>query len=125
MKEENLISSAGFEQAAKEFESTQAEFKGAFEEVKFNFKTRLMQAQRQMRINDTAWQNAKRRLFILGLNDAQVEALATEKSDKIALYELRAPFDERFSKSISPPENASTKAKTVSSWPISPRSGST
>jgi cobalt-zinc-cadmium efflux system membrane fusion protein len=93
MKEENLISSAGYEQAAKEFESTQAEFKGAFEEVKFNFKTRLMQAQRQMRINDTAWQNAKRRLFILGLNDAQVEALATEKSDKIALYELRAPFD--------------------------------
>jgi cobalt-zinc-cadmium efflux system membrane fusion protein len=92
MKEESLISAAGFEQAAKDFESSQAEFKGAFEEVKFSYNTRFLTAQRTMRINETAFQNARRKLSILGLSEQQIDALANEKTDQIALYELKAPF---------------------------------
>ena len=43
-----------------------AEFKGAFEEVKFNYKNRLLQSQRTTRIAETGFQNARRRLFSSG-----------------------------------------------------------
>jgi cobalt-zinc-cadmium efflux system membrane fusion protein len=89
---EKAISQADFELAAKEFESAEAEYKGAYEDVTFRFKQRLVQAQRAGRVAETAFQNAERRLHVLGIPEAQLAELAKEKDSDVARYELRAPF---------------------------------
>lgn len=92
LKGDGLISEANFDVAAKEVESAQAEFSGTFEEVQFGYKTRLLQAQRSVRLAEVACQNAERRLHILGLSDPQVSDLEKEKDIDVARYEMRAPI---------------------------------
>lgn len=89
---EKAISQADFELAAKQFESAEAEYKGAYEDVTFRFKQRLVQAQRTDRVAQTAFQNSERRLHVLGIPEAQLAQLAKEKDADVARYELRAPF---------------------------------
>lgn len=92
LKEDTLISTAAYDTARKEFEAAKAEYQGTFEEISLSQKTRLLQAERALRVTENAHQNAIRRLRILGLNDAQVAALPKEKEDQINRFELKAPF---------------------------------
>jgi cobalt-zinc-cadmium efflux system membrane fusion protein len=92
LKEDQLVTTASFESAAKDFEAANAEHKGAIEELTLNFKSRFLQAQRAVRAGEAALQHAERRLYILGLSAPQITNLSDEKPEEISRYELRAPF---------------------------------
>lgn len=92
LKEDKIISAAAFETAEKELQNAKAEYDGVREELKLNYKNRLLQSQRALSIAETAAQNAKRRLHIMGLSNNQIENLKHEKEEDVAILDLRAPF---------------------------------
>ncbi|MFH0939493.1 MAG: efflux RND transporter periplasmic adaptor subunit [Planctomycetota bacterium] len=92
LQADKIISQAEYEFATKQFECAEAEYKGAFEEVNFNYRQRLVQAQRALRVMEITFQNSERRLHILGVAEAQLSAISKENDEQVARYELRAPF---------------------------------
>ncbi len=92
LKDDQIISAAALEASAKELQNAKAEYLGVREELKLNYKGRLLQSQRALSIAETAAQNARRRLHILGLSNEQIAALQSEKEENVALLDLRAPF---------------------------------
>jgi cobalt-zinc-cadmium efflux system membrane fusion protein len=92
LKEDRLISDADHDLAAREHESAQAAYRGAFEEVDLRHTQSLVQAQRAVTLAGNAARNAERRLHIMGLTEQQVAALPSEEDAAIARFELRAPF---------------------------------
>jgi membrane fusion protein, heavy metal efflux system len=92
LKQDKLVSEADYDLAAKEYESAQASYRGAFEDVDLGHKQRLIQVQRAVKLAETSCLNAERRLHVMGLTEAQVGALTKDEDTGIARYELRAPF---------------------------------
>lgn len=92
LREDKVISGAALEVAAKELQNAKAECLGGREELKLNFKSRLLQSRRALSVAETAAQNARRRLHLLGLSSEQIGALENEKEENAGLLELRAPF---------------------------------
>ncbi len=93
------------------YNSAQAEYMGAFEDVDFSYRLRLQQAEQAAMIADSGVENAERRLHLLGLNEEQVQLIATEPDMSVARYELHAPMTGRIvAKHITPGEKVSTNA---------------
>ncbi len=92
LKHDNIVSGASYESAMKDLESARVEYRGAIEEVKLNYKQRLLVAKRAVVTADAAFKNAERRLYLLGVTAAQIAALPDEKPDRIARYEIKAPI---------------------------------
>ncbi len=92
--------------AAQElFNSAQAEYMAAFEDVDFSFRLKLQSAQQAAMIAASGVDNAERRLHLLGLTQEQVERVATEPDTDVARYELTAPIGGRIvAKHITPGE---------------------
>ena len=92
LKEDKIISEAALESAARDFQNARSEHLGVREELKLTYKNRLSISQRALSLAETAAQNARRRLHILGLSNEQISALQTEKEESVAILDLRAPF---------------------------------
>ena len=98
--------------AAQElFNSAQAEYMAAFEDVDFSFRLKLQSAQQAAMIASSGVDNAERRLHLLGLTQEQVERVATEPDTDVARYELTAPIRGRIvAKHITPGEKVGADA---------------
>jgi cobalt-zinc-cadmium efflux system membrane fusion protein len=92
LKEDRLISDGDYDLAAREYESTQAAYRGTFEDIELGQKLRLLQAQRAVKLAENTRLNTERRLHIMGLEEKQVASLSQEEDTGIARFELRAPF---------------------------------
>ena len=91
--------------AQEAFNSSQAEYFGAFEDIDFTYRLRLQEAERSARVAASAVDNARRRLHLFGLSDAQVDGIADEPDVMVARYELAAPIGGRIvAKHITPGE---------------------
>ncbi len=77
------------------YNSAQAEYFAAFEDIGFTYQLRLQDAERTARVAASTVENAERRLHLLGLNEQQVAAVADEPDMNVARYELRAPVSGR------------------------------
>ena len=93
------------------FNSAQAEYMAAFEDVDFSFRLRLQEARQQAMIASSGVDNAQRRLHLLGLTEQQVADVASEPDTNVARYELNAPMSGRIvTKHITPGEKVGTDA---------------
>ncbi len=93
------------------FNSAQAEYMAAFEDVDFSFRIRLQEAQQAAMISASDMDNAERRLHLFGLTDEQVQRVATEPDMNVARYELTAPNSGRIvAKHMTPGEKVGTDA---------------
>lgn len=93
------------------FNSAQAEYMGAFEDVDFSFRLMLQEAEQSAMIAASGVDNAERRLHLLGLTQDQVENIVNEPDVNVARYELRAPMNGQIvAKHITPGESVGTDA---------------
>ncbi len=73
------------------YNSAQAEYFAAFEDIDFTYQLRLQEAERTAGVTASTVENAERRLHLLGLTEQQVAAVSSEPDTNVARYELRAP----------------------------------
>lgn len=106
LRAKQVSSEADFELARRNLETAIAEYNALLEEVTFTYRSGLLVAEKayaeaqgvvrraELAVTNAgvSLQNATRRLYILGLNDAQVAGLDAEKDEDVARYELKAPF---------------------------------
>jgi len=74
------------------YNSALAEYMAVFEEVDFMYRVRLEEAQRAASVANSAVENARRRLALLGLSAEEIDAIAQEPPERIARYEVAAPI---------------------------------
>ncbi|MBZ0173184.1 MAG: efflux RND transporter periplasmic adaptor subunit, partial [Phycisphaerales bacterium] len=90
------LSTQGDLLAAQEaYNSNQADYFAAFEDVDFTFRLRFQEAERSAQVASSAVGNAERRLHLLGLTDEQVRGIETEPDINVSRYELTAPIGGR------------------------------
>ncbi len=105
LHEQNLSTESDLLAAQEAFNSSQADYLGAFEDIDFTYQLRLQEAERAARIADWGVDNANRRLHLLGLSDEQVEGITDEPYERVARYELTAAISGRIvAKHITPGE---------------------
>lgn len=92
MKTDNIVSGVAFDAAMKDIESARTDYRGAIEEVKLNYKQRLLVSKRAAMTAEAAFKNTERRLYMMGLATAQVANLSSEKPEQIGRYEIKAPI---------------------------------
>ena len=78
--------------AEEAFNSAQAEYLAAFEDIDFRYHADGIQAQRAFRVAESAVSNADRRLHLLGLSKEQIQSIDSEPDMAIARYELQSPI---------------------------------
>lgn len=107
----NLSTEAELLASQEAFDSAQAEYAAAFEEIDFTYRARLDQAERAAHVAASAAGNAERRLHLLGLTHDQITAISNEPDTDVARYELKAPIGGRVvAKHISPGEKVTSDA---------------
>ncbi len=111
LREKGLSTEADLLAAQEAFNSYQAEYYGAFEDIDFTYQLRLLEAQRAARVTSSEVDNAERRLHMLGLSQAQVASITEQPDVEVARYELTASMPGRIvSKHITPGEKVGTEA---------------
>jgi len=96
--------------AQEAYNSTQADYFAAYEDIDFTYQLRLQEAQRAARVASSTVDNAERRLHLLGLSDDQVSGLDKEHNVDVARYTLTAPASGRIvMKHITPGEKVDTE----------------
>jgi cobalt-zinc-cadmium efflux system membrane fusion protein len=101
----NLSTEADLLAAQETYNSSQADYFGAFEDIDFTYRLRLQEAEQAASVTASTVDNAERRLHLLGLSDEQVANVAQEPDVNVARYELRAPIGGRIvAKHVTPGE---------------------
>lgn len=95
LREKGLSTQADLLAAQEAYNSNQADYFAAFEDVDFTFRLRFQEAERSAQVASSAVGNAERRLHLLGLSDAQVRGIETEPDINVSRYELTAPIGGR------------------------------
>ena len=81
--------------AEEAFNSIQAEYLAAFEDIDFRFRADLTQAERAFRVAESGVSNADRRLHLFGFTQKEVNAIESDPDVAIARYELHSPLGGR------------------------------
>ncbi|MCB9846746.1 MAG: efflux RND transporter periplasmic adaptor subunit, partial [Phycisphaeraceae bacterium] len=95
LREKGLSTQADLLAAQEAYNSNQADYFAAFEDVDFTFRLRFQEAERAAQVASSAVGNAERRLHLLGLTDEQVRGIETEPDINVSRYELTAPIGGR------------------------------
>lgn len=105
LRSRNLATEADLLAAQEAFDTSQADYLAAFEDINFTHHLRLQEAERGAGVAASAMENAERRLHLLGLSDEQIAGVSDEPDVNVARYELRAPGRGRVvAKHITPGE---------------------
>ena len=109
LREKGLSTESDLLAAQEAFNSTQADYFAAFEDIDFTYQLRLQEAERAARVASSTVDNAERRLHLLGLSDAQVSGMDQEHNVDVARYTLTAPASGQIvMKHITPGEKVNT-----------------
>ncbi|MCB1676994.1 MAG: efflux RND transporter periplasmic adaptor subunit, partial [Halioglobus sp.] len=95
LRAKGLSTEADLLAAQEAFNSSQADYLAAFEDIDFTHHLRLQESERAAGVAASAMENAERRLHLLGLSDEQVAGISAEPDVDIARYELRSPGEGR------------------------------
>ncbi len=110
LREEGLSTESDLLAAQEAFNSSQAEYMAAFEDIDFTFHLRLQEAEQAAQVAASTVDNAERRLHIFGLSHEQVLGIANEPDTSVSRYELTAPGAGMIvSKHITPGEKVGTE----------------
>ena len=110
LREKGLSTQTDLLAAQEAFNSNQAEYFAAFEDIDFTYRLRLQEAERAARVAASAVDNTERRLHLLGLSDEQVERIQDEPNFNVARYVLTAPRGGRIvAKHITPGEKVGSE----------------
>lgn len=92
--EKKIASGEEFLAAENEFKKARAEYAAMRDQVAFDVKTTLLQAERSAKVAELALRSAERRLHVFGIDEAAVAELAAgkEPEEQLARYAIRAPF---------------------------------
>lgn len=111
LRDKGLSTQADLLSAQEAYNSSQAEYRAAFEDIDFTFQARLIESQRAASIAASGVENAERRLHLRGLSEEQVARIADEPDIDVARYELTAPAAGRIiDKHITPGEKVGDDA---------------
>lgn len=116
LQKKSLSTESDLLAAQEAFNSTQADYFAAFEDIDFTYQLKLQEAERAARVASSSVDNAERRLHLLGLSDEQVVGIADEPDVEVARYALTAPISGRIiAKHITPGEkvNADESVYTI------------
>jgi len=91
LNSKGLSTQADLLAAQEMYYSAQAEYMAAFEEIEFTYRLALQESQQAAMIATTSFENAERRLHLLGLSQEGVDRIDAEPDVDIARYELNAP----------------------------------
>jgi len=91
LNSKGLSTQADLLAAQERYYSAQAEYMAAFEEIEFTYRIALQESQQASMIATTSFENAERRLHLLGLSQVDVDKVIAEPDVDIAKYELTAP----------------------------------
>lgn len=109
LQKKSLSTESDLLAAQEAFNSTQADYFAAFEDIDFTYQLRLQEAERAARVASSSVDNAERRLHLLGLSDEQVAGITDEPDVAVARYSLTAPISGRIiAKHITPGEKVGT-----------------
>lgn len=110
LREKGLSTESDLLAAQEAFNSTQADYFAAFEDIEFTYQLRLQEAERAARVALSTVDNAERRLHLLGLSDIQVSGMDQEHNVDVARYTLTAPASGQIvMKHITPGEKVNTE----------------
>ncbi len=90
--EDRVSSEAEFLQAESELKKALARFQAIRDDLAFANRRERDAARRAKVVADVSLQAAERRLHALGLDEAEVEQVAHESDERLALYEIRSPI---------------------------------
>lgn len=92
--DKQISSQEEFLAAQNALKKAQAEYASARDEAAFQTRKALLEARRAADVTRLRLQAAERKLHVLGLDEAAVEGLAAgrEPEERLAWYELKAPF---------------------------------
>ena len=104
-----LSTEADFLLSQEMFYSAQAEYMSVFEDIEFSYQLALQEAKQEARIAASSVDNAKRKLYLLGLTKDDVERVENEPNENIVWYELVSPGSGQIiTKHLTPGERVGT-----------------
>ncbi len=110
LREKGLSTESDLLAAQEAFNSSQAEYMAAFEDIDFTFHLRLQETEQAALVSASTVDNAERRLHIFGLSQEQVLGIVDEPDTSVSRYELTAPSTGMIvSKHITPGEKVGTE----------------
>jgi len=110
LREKGLSTESDLLAAEEAFNSSQAEYMAAFEDIDFTYHLRLQEAEQSAQVAASTVDNAERRLHIFGLSQQQVVGIADEPDTSVSRYELTAPSTGKIvSKHMTPGEKVGTE----------------
>ncbi|MAO24162.1 MAG: hypothetical protein CMJ35_15350 [Phycisphaerae bacterium] len=109
LQKKSLSTESDLLAAQEAFNSTQADYFAAFEDIDFTYQLRLQEAERAARVASSSVDNSERRLHLLGLSHEQVAGITDDPDVDVARYSLTAPIGGRIiAKHITPGERVGT-----------------
>lgn len=92
--DKKIASGEEFLAAESELEKARAEYASVRDQVAFDVKTALLQAERSSEVAELALRTAEQRLHLFGIDEAAVAALSAgkEPEEQLARYAIRAPI---------------------------------
>lgn len=88
-----VTSQKEFLEARKEYETAQAEYGGALDQVTYTTKIELITAQRGAATHEMAYRASERQLQVLGVAAADLDDLRSGKATDLSAYTIRSPID--------------------------------
>jgi cobalt-zinc-cadmium efflux system membrane fusion protein len=93
LQSKGVVSVADLELKNKEYQSANAVFRGAVEDVELGIEQTILKSRRELMIAETAMSNAERKLYMIGLGKEDIEQMEKNKLDKhVSSYQLKSPI---------------------------------
>jgi len=90
--EKRLTSQGDYQSVQGALAAAEADFVALREEIAFSTERQRLDAARAVEVAKSALDAAERRLHILGLSEAQVDAIGHETDEQLSRFELRSPI---------------------------------
>ena len=93
LQSKGVVSVADLELKSKEYQSANAAFRGAVENVELGIEQNILKSRRELMIAETGMSNAERKLYMIGLGQAEISQMEKNQLDKhVSSYQLKSPI---------------------------------
>lgn len=92
MREKKISSDLAYQTARSKLRAAEAEFHAIHEATGFSIERDYLRAAKDLKVAKSALDTAERYLYILGLPQEQIDAVATGSDRQLTRYELRSPI---------------------------------
>jgi len=94
LQSKGVVSVADLELKSKEYQSANAAFRGAVEDVELGIEQSILKTRRELMIAETSMSNAERKLYMIGLGKEDIAEMDKKQMDKhVSSYSLKSPIN--------------------------------